>query len=664
VTLARKRSRAYVYAHPNAISSAVPLMATLIERSLSPYNNFHPHERRRRAIGVGVGILLMLGCLGAAFFRTQIVRNGEFSLRSDDNRFRVQPIPAPRGAILDRNGKVIAETVTGYTLVVAPGPADSVRKRLAPAAGVMGLDAARVDELVEWAAGHPSEPVPVSHTLTFAQVSWFAEHAAQAPGLKVEPYPIRHYPAGAAVAHLVGYVAEISDRELESQQWREYRSGQNIGKAGLEREYERALGGRSGARYVEVDARGKLVRGVAQAQLTQDPVPGADVRLTLDLDLQRYIHQVWPRDRHGAVVAMVPSTGEILAMYSAPNYDPNLLVGGIPRALWAQLNTDPGRPLLNRATNGTYPPGSTWKLATALIGLERGAITPTQVMPIPCTGGMSYAGRYARCWNREGHGPQNLLQAIQNSCNVYFYQLGIMLGLDVLSREGTRLGFSRRTGVDLPSEKIGTFPTGKDWYVKRFGWRPTPSEVMNVAIGQGPNDQTPLRMAQFFSALAGDGTSRTPHLLMRPASELAVETDLHVSPATLTAVREGMARVIEEGGTAHAVELRNWQLMGKTGTSQNTADPKRPHAWFTGFAGPRGGAPEVVVAVIVEFGESGAHSAAPIGAEVADFYLNKKHGRPTPPLLSPESARVGAMLGTGGTQTSMNAVDSAQTRKN
>ncbi|HEU4562124.1 MAG TPA: penicillin-binding transpeptidase domain-containing protein, partial [Longimicrobium sp.] len=414
---------------------------------------------------------------------------------------------------------------------------------------------------------------------------------------------------------------------------------------------------KAGARYVEVNARGRLVRGVA-GHLRQAPAPGADVRLTLDLDLQRYIHQVWPRDKRGAVVAMVPSTGEILAMYSAPNYDPNLLVGGIPRAVWQQLNTDPGRPLLNRATNGTYPPGSTWKLATALIGLERGAITPTQVMPIPCTGGMSYAGRYSRCWFREGHGPQNLLQAIQNSCNVYFYQLGIMLGLDVLSREGTRLGFSRRTGVDLPSEKTGTFPTGKDWYVKRFGWRPAPSEVMNVAIGQGPNDQTPLRMAQFFSALAGNGTSRTPHLLMRP--DAPVETDLRVAPATLAAVRDGMARVIEEGGTAHAVQLRNWQLMGKTGTSQNSADPKKPHAWFTGFAGPRGQAPEVVVAVIVEFGESGSGAAAPIAAQVADFYLNRKHGRPTPPLLSAESARVGAMIGTGGTRSSMNAVDSAQ----
>jgi cell division protein FtsI/penicillin-binding protein 2 len=209
----------------------------------------------------------------------------------------------------------------------------------------------------------------------------------------------------------------------------------------------------------------------------------------------------------------------------------------------------------------------------------------------------------------------------------------------------------------MPGEKTGNFPDGRDWYVRRFGWRPPPSEVMNVAIGQGPNDETPLRMAQFFSALAAGGVSRTPHLVMRP--NVPVETDLQLSPATLAAVREGMARVIEEGGTAHAVELEHWQLFGKTGTSQNTADPRRPHGWFTGFAGPRGRAPEVVVAVIVEFGESGSGSAAPIGAKVADYYLNKLHGRPTPPLSAPESARVGALTGTGGTQAALAAADSA-----
>jgi penicillin-binding protein 2 len=215
---------------------------------------------------------------------------------------------------------------------------------------------------------------------------------------------------------------------------------------------------------------------------------------------------------------------------------------------------------------------------------------------------------------------------------VYFYQLGIRLGLDVLTAEGTRLGFSRPTGVDMPGERTGTFPTDKKWYVNRFGWRPPPSEVMNVSIGQGPNAQTPLRMAQFFSALAGNGTARAPHLLVR--KDAPVETDLRVSKQTLQSLWQGMAAVVEAGGTAHAVELDRFKLYGKTGTAQNSVDAKKPHAWFTGFAGPRGGDPEIVVAVVVEFGESGSRAAAPVAAQVAEYYLNKKRGFRNPALLA------------------------------
>ena len=618
-------------------------MAGFNERSLVPQSPFHPHAMRKRALKAGVGVGLMLASLGAAFFRTQIVRNGEFELRADDNRFRVIPIPAPRGTITDRNGKVIAETVAGYTLSVEPGSADSVRARLRRVAAVVGLDSAAMEEVVQRSRSVRTEPVPVIANLTFEQVSRLEERGQRPPGIILEARPIRRYPAGAAVAHLVGYVAEISDSELQDKQWVGFRSGQHIGKSGVERSYERALGGKVGARYVEVDSRGRLVRPFAQ-QMSEAPTPGADVRLTLDLDLQRYIHQIFPEGKRGAVVAMVPSTGEILAMYSAPTFDPNLLVGGIPARVWAQLRNDPARPFLNRAANGIYPPGSTWKLATAMVGLERRVITPEYVMPIPCSGGMSYAGRYSRCHKREGHGPQNLIQAIANSCNVYFYQLGIALGLQTLTEEGTRLGFGRRSGVDFPGEAAGTFPTGRQWYVNRFGWRAPPSEVMNVAIGQGPNAQTPLRMATFFSAIAGNGTARAPHFLMGARPE--VETDLRVHPSTLAAVRLGMERVVEEGGTAHAVELARWKLAGKTGTAQNSADPKKHHAWFTGFAGPRGRDPEIVVAVLVEFGESGSRGAAPTGAAVANYYLNRKHGFPTPRLAPAETARVGSVLDT------------------
>jgi penicillin-binding protein 2 len=573
-------------------------------------------------------IVLSTVLLGSAFFRTQVIRAADFALRAEDNRLRLIPIPAPRGTIFDRNGELIAETMASYAVYLERGPLDSARVRIQKLAPFLELDSLRVEELVDRFAKQPHQPLLVTNTLSFDQISRLEENRPDLPWIVLDARPLRRYPEGASIAHLIGYVAEISERELADSTWHGYRMGQQIGKAGVERQYERVLGGKTGARYVEVDARGRTV-GPFSATRTVQPVAGADIELTLDLELQRFVHQVFPKHFRGAVVAMAPSTGEILALYSNPTYDPNLLVGGVSPRVWRALNEDPARPLLNRTTHGIYPPGSTWKLATALIALEKGVVTAQSRMGVSCGGGMSYAGRYSRCWNPRGHGLLDMAGAIAHSCNVYFYQLGIRLGLNQLAREGARLGFNRRTGIDLPTERVGTFPDGSDWYKRRFGWTPTPSEVMSLSIGQGPNAQTPIRMAQFFAALAGDGTARTPHLLRQQFEQLPIETDLNVSKRTLAAVREGLAQVTAPGGTAYMASLKRWKLYGKTGTSQNSQDLKRPHAWFTGFAGPFDGEPEIVVAVVVEFGESGSQAAAPIAAKVADFYLNQKHGFPT-----------------------------------
>ena len=570
-------------------------------------------------------LVLLLGALAATFFRTQVIQNNAYLLRSDDNRLRVVSIPAPRGAIYDRNGELIAETVPEYSLLLDPAAPDVMEARLAEIAPRLDLDSARLAGLRERIREGSEEPVLVSRLLTFEQVSWVEENRVSLSGLRLEIRPERRYPGGPAIAHVVGYVGEISQAEMQSSRWADYRRGQEIGKAGLEREYERRLSGTSGARFIEVDVRGRSVGQLAEGA-TRAPVAGEDLHLTLDLSLQRYARSIFPKDKRGAIVAMVPRTGEILALYSHPTFDPNLLAGQISPGTWRQLNEDPNRPLLNRATFGIYPPGSTWKLATAIIALEKGVITPRTKMPTPCTGGMTYAGRYARCGKPSGHGAVDLAGAIANSCNVYFYQLGIRLGLHQLAREGARLGFGRRTGVDLPSEQKGTFPEDLDWYREHFGRKPTPSDVMSLAIGQGPNAQTPLRIAQFFAALAGDGTAPVPHVVVRDENAARQpETDLRVSRRTLASVREGLARVLEPGGSAHHVALRRWKLSGKTGTSQNSQDPKRPHAWFAGFAGRPGDEPEIVIAVVVEFGESGGAAAAPLAARVADFYLTRKH---------------------------------------
>jgi penicillin-binding protein 2 len=519
---------------------------------------FEPRSRRRRALLATLLVAAVILFLGATFFRTQVLRTHDFVLRADDNRMRVIPVAAPRGAVFDRHGALIAETVTSYSLHLEPTSTDSARVALLLMQPALGFSGAQIAAVIEQLEARPGEPVLVSASLGFDQVAWVEENRTDLPRLLLEAYPRRHYPDAQAFAHLIGHVAEISRAELDdSVSWPGYRMGQIVGKAGVERQYESVLGGRLGERYVEVDARGRVVGNIAP-RAAKPPVIGTGIELTIDVELQRFIHSIFPKGLGGAAVAMVPSTGEVLALYSYPTYDPNGLIGGVDPVLWEELNRDARRPLLNRATAGIYPPGSTWKLATAIIGLEKEIVRQGSRMPIGCSGGMSYAGRYSRCWRQEGHGVLDLAAAIAHSCNVYFYQLGIWLGLNQLTREGTRLGFSRRTGIDLPSENVGTFPADVDWYRGRFGWSPTPSEVMSLAIGQGPNAQTPLRMAQFFAALAGDGTAPPPRLRKASEPPPAPETDLKLRPETLEVLRTGLARVLEPGGTAYMSSLRRW----------------------------------------------------------------------------------------------------------
>lgn len=569
-----------------------------------------------------------LGRLAVAFFQTQVLKNDAYALQSDANRLRPLPVPAPRGTIFDRNGKVVADNVPGYALSLLPAPADTIRRMLERLSDVLGLTPERIDALLERRRKNPHQPLLVSGDLTFEQVSAIEERRWMFPGIFIDVRPKRRYVGGPAVAHLVGYVAEISEAELELPEFEGYTAGQQIGKQGLERQYERILAGKPGVRYVEVDALGRIV-GEFAPRTAVPPEAGGDIHLYIDLDLQRWIAEIFPDSMRGAVVAVEPGTGHVLALYSNPAYDPNAFVGGVSPSLWAQLNTDAGRPLLHRATSGVYPPGSAFKIVTAAIALEQGVIDPKAVMPTPCRGGFQYGNRFFRCWDAAGHGYLDLPGAIAKSCNVYFYQVGLRIGLNRLLEEATRLGFSRRASIDLPDEARGTFPEGPEYFRTRFGWDPTPAEVLSLSIGQGPNAQTPLKLAHFFAAIARDGRIPPPRIAAvgppaKPSDPGGLELD--ISAATLEMLREGLRRVVAPGGTAHMSSLEHWELMGKTSTSQNPHGP--PHAWFVGLAGPRGGEPEIAIAAVVEFGESGARAAAPIVAKAADYYLRRKYGMP------------------------------------
>lgn len=590
----------------------------------------HPLARRKRAQGVYVILALFMGALSVAFFRVQVLRSDTWQLRAESNRLRQLPVTAPRGTIFDRDGSILADNVPGYAITLLPGPPDSIRATLERLREHVDLSDAQIERLMSNLRRYGTEVV-VDADADFEVVSALEERRADFPDVYIEMRPRRRYPAGASVGHVLGYVGEITAAELTSESFdsARYEQGMVVGKTGVERQYEADLQGTRGVRYVEVDARGRIVGDFTG--VTADPGRGGqDLHLNIDLDLQNWIHEIFPEGMRGAVVALDPADGGVLALYSAPTYDPNAFVGGIDATTWNGLNTDEAKPLFNRAVLGLYAPASTWKLASAGIGLDLGVITPDEVMPVPCTGSWYWGGRLWRCHDAGGHGYNNLAQAIGNSCDVYFYQLGLRITLDRMLERANDIGFSRQCGIDLPQESRGDFPEERAFWNRRFGYSPREGEVLSLAIGQGPNSQTPLKMAQFYVALARGGSAPPPALAQ--GVELGPGWSLNLAPEHLESLREGLRAVTNPGGTAHLrTALEHWEVLGKTGTGQNEMSIQGlapAHAWFAGLAGPPGEDPEIVVVALVEFGESGSRVAAPIVAKAADYYLRKKHGMP------------------------------------
>jgi penicillin-binding protein 2 len=366
--------------------------------------SFHPNDIRRRARAARVMIGGVLLFLTGGFFRSQVFHHAKYALQSETNRLREIPLPAPRGVIYDRNNKVIADNVIGYSVSILAQKEDSLRAVLQRLSGTINITAPQMEQAIRRFRRAPARPTVIIPDASFDVVSVLEEHRTQFPGLIIQSAPRRFYPDGPVVSPFVGYTAEISETELAQPQFaEEYKAGQQIGKQGLEKEYESTLRGKEGSQFVEVDARGRIVR---QAGARQDliPVAGPPLHTNIDLDLQRFVAGIFADSLQGGAVAIDPKTGGVLALYSAPTWDANRFIGGIPAQYWDSLRNDPRRPLYNKALQGQYPPGSTFKLATTVIGLETGAVTMNDRMPIPCSGGMQYGSRYFRCWDKRGHG--------------------------------------------------------------------------------------------------------------------------------------------------------------------------------------------------------------------------------------------------------------------
>ena len=576
---------------------------------------FHPHllERRlrlTRTVVLGAGAAFVL-----VFFRTQILDHSKYQLQSETNRLRPIPLPAPRGIITDRNGKILAENLTGYTVSLLPADEDSLRATLRRIAPIVKLDNLAVERLLIRYRRTPYLPVSVLPNATFEVVSALEERRLIFPGLLIQPEPKRHYPDSSLVAHLVGYVGELTETERAQRRFAAVRLGGLLGKGGLERQYDDSLRGADGVRFVEVSALGHVVREGGTASRLP-PVPGRAVHTTIDLELQRYIAQIFPAGQRGAVLALNPNTGEILALYSAPGFDPNAFVGGVDPDYWHRLSVSEAHPLFDRTIQARYPPGSTWKLAMAAMALRRGVVTLRSRMPIPCRGGLQYGNRFFRCWSAQGHGDLVLADAIAQSCDVYFYQLGLKLGLTSLFEDATGLGFRSRTGIDLPGEITSEFPSGTDYYDRVYGPRRWTSAVtLNLAIGQGENAQTLVNMVRFYQMLASDGRARSLYLV-HPSSS-GPTPSLGLSPEHLAGLRQAMTWVVQRGTARGAGRFGGTiEIAGKTGTAQNPHGPA--HGWFIGFAPAE--KPEIVVGAIVEFAREGPY-VAPLVTRVIGHYL-------------------------------------------
>jgi penicillin-binding protein 2 len=574
--------------------------------------SFHPNDVARRArmssLALVVGFLFLVG----AFFKTQVIQNRQYVMQSEENRLRPIPLPAPRGIIYDRHGEVIAENLPAYSVSITAPNVDSLRAALSQLASTLQLDQYQINAAIRRYRRAPTRPTVVLPDASIDIVSVLEEHRLDFPRLIIQSVPKRYYPDGPMVASFVGYTGEITESDLNDPKYVSYKPGQEIGKAGLEKQYEAILHGKEGVRFDEVDARGRPVRGEGpRPDLT--PVGAPPLYTNIDLDLQKFTVGIFADSLQGGAVAIDPNTGEVLALYSAPSWDPNKFTGGIPADYYKQLLEDKRRPLVNKAIQGRYPPGSTFKLATSVIALKDGLVGVKEHMPVSCTGGLQYGSRYFRCWEKKGHGSLDLEGAIKHSCDVYFYQLGLKVGLSRLIAGGISLTMRDKSGIDLPEENQPFWPYAIDYYNKKYGRNWSNAETLNLAIGQGANSQTVVNMAKFYSALATQGQLSRPEIAHLVPQRKQIYSLNQTQDSVLL---EGLKAVLEAGGTAGASAIQGLTLAGKTGTAQNPGG--NDHGWFVGFA--PADHPKIVVAVLLEFGLHGSR-AAHIASAIMGHYL-------------------------------------------
>ncbi|MBL0176961.1 MAG: penicillin-binding protein 2 [Ignavibacteria bacterium] len=566
---------------------------------------------RGRLLLIGGAFLALLAVLGYRLYQLQFIEYDTFRQHAERNSIRRIAREPMRGLIYDRDMKLIVNNNPSYTLTVTPF---EFKWEALPVLGRMfGVDSNFVRYRIIQAGRYSFEPVKIARDISFEQLAMLEENKSQLPGVNFVVESRREYSMNSKLAHLLGYTKEISPQLLK-RLGDYYQPGDIVGFNGIESYYENILRGRKGFGFFTVNARGKVVESFENGQSDIPAAEGTDLVLSLDMGLQAYAEGIL-RNRAGAIVAMDPSNGEILAFASSPDYDLRDLTGRIPVDVWQRLNTDERHPMYNRCSMAAYPPGSTFKMMLAAAALQEGIIDENST--IPCPGSYTLAGTTFKCHG--AHGNINVVHAIEASCNVFFYKLIFKLGFEQWSRYGSMFHFGRKTGMDISNENPGTLPS-EAYYNRRYAKRWNKGYLVSLGIGQGEVNTTPLQMAAYTSTFANGGTYFRPHAVRAVIDRTSggrkeipvIREKLPISDRVWRIVQNGMYRVVNGNGTGFAARVDGAQVAGKTGTAQNPHG--RDHAWFVGYAPFKN--PKIAVAVIIENGGTGGITAAPVAGSV------------------------------------------------
>jgi penicillin-binding protein 2 len=582
---------------------------------------------------VQYGILLMMLVLVGGLWRLQVLGGDNWRVLAEQNRIRKVPILAPRGKLFDRDGRLLVDNYPSVSCFLVREQNRNIDADLPLIAKGLDMDLEQLRAtLKKYRAAPGFQPIPIKQDISPDEQAFIEAHRNELPELETIDEERRLYPRDGFAAHLIGYVGELSEDDLNKPQYAYYEPGDVVGKAGVEETYDQLLRGQDGSMDVIVDSHGREV-GRAGMQLAK---PGQDLKLTLDNDIQRAA-ELALGDANGAVVAMDPRNGEILALVSHPSYDPNAFAVRIGRSDWSKLITDPNHPLMNKAIQDQLAPGSTFKIIMSVAGLQEGI---AQTLKVNCNGGGTFYGHFFKCDHH--HGLLSIHEAIPMSCDTYFYDLATKLGIDTIAKYATELGFSSKTGIDLPNEMAGVMPSTQ-WKLKNYHQKWFAGEVVSVGIGQGAVAVTPIQLLRAISGIASDGHLVRPHVV-GPAQlpgdfrQAVLETyagqgdrQVELASDTWMTVTEGMSQATTPGlyHTAEGAHLEGIDFAGKTGTAQvvgggdthNKGGAKTPNAWFVGMVPRRD--PEIAVVVLQEHGDWGSGSAK-IAAQIITAYVNKK----------------------------------------